>query len=70
MMFQLSFPRLFGQESGTIWQYPSTGNEHQVGKDYPPEEQAWNRLATYVNAAQALATRKAGNTMLPVFFCV
>ena len=36
MMFQLSFPRLFGQESGTIWQYPSTGNEHQVGKDYPP----------------------------------
>ena len=68
MMFQLSFPRLFGQESGTIWQYPSTGNEHQVGKDYTPEEQAWNRLATYVNAAQALATRKAGNTMLPVFF--
>ena len=53
---------------GAIWQYPSTGNEHQVGKDYPPEEQAWNRLATYVNAAQALATRKAGNTMLPAFF--
>ena len=37
-----------------ICQYPSTGNEHQVGKDYSPEEQAWNRLATYVNAAQAL----------------
>ena len=48
------FLRLFGQESGAIWQYPSTGNEHQVGKDYTPEEQAWNRLATYVNAAQAL----------------
>ena len=38
----------------TIWQYPSTGNEHQVGKNYTPEEEAWNRLATYVNAAQAL----------------
>lgn len=34
-----------------LWQYPSTGNEHQVGKVYTPEEQFWMDMSKFIDEA-------------------
>lgn len=35
-----------------IWQYPSTGKEHQVGKVLTPEEQWWQDVYAFMDDAQ------------------